>query len=357
MSSVLPNRKILTIIICIVLSSLLQISVLGQYTKVEQVIMFSSRLKAPVEMDVKQSGDKIVFNALNKSYYPYNFRIEFSRFHNLSPRIHYREMVLQPGRNRLFTVKIINEEYTHNYEYSISYIMADFNKQVDMDYPYLLPLKEGYKADFFTEPEGKSITVYPNIFIMNPGDTVCAVRKGVVTALPNSRHDIDRIIEVNSVEIRHSDGSVAVYEGLNQNSVLLKYGQTVYPGQPIGLTGITGKTKLNIYKIIGNARAMSISNFYCIEADNLLPANQVNGLKCKHPLKIVEKEMTNKEKRKRKKGKLSGTQVLPGNPDTMTGLSATGMNTTGSAITFWKTQINNYKDYSENQYHMLHYSD
>ena len=83
-------------------------------------------------------------------------------------------------------------------------------------------------------------------FKMKKGSTVCAARAGVVEA---ARADSDKgglkpenLSDGNFVIVRHADGSQAHYWHLQQNGVLVRVGDSVRAGQPIGLSGNTGYT-------------------------------------------------------------------------------------------------------------------
>lgn len=116
----------------------------------------------------------------------------------------------------------------------------------DSSYIYTLPfvhkkkvfLVQGYESMFSHKGE-RALD-----FKVKKGTTVCAARDGVVQS---SRADSDKgglkpenLSDGNYISIRHEDGSVAWYWHLQQNGVLVKNGDTVKVGQPIGLSGNTG---------------------------------------------------------------------------------------------------------------------
>jgi murein DD-endopeptidase MepM/ murein hydrolase activator NlpD len=75
------------------------------------------------------------------------------------------------------------------------------------------------------------------------GTIVTAARAGVVadlrTKFRDGQHGLD---ESNWVKIRHTDGSIAAYVHLTQGGALVKIGDRVAAGQPIGVSGNTGNT-------------------------------------------------------------------------------------------------------------------
>jgi murein DD-endopeptidase MepM/ murein hydrolase activator NlpD len=118
--------------------------------------------------------------------------------------------------------------------------------KADSSYIYTLPFKhkkkvfliQGYESKFSHKGE-RALD-----FKVKRGTTVCAARDGVVQSF---RADSDKgglkpenLSDGNYVTVKHADGSVAWYWHLLQNSVLVKEGDTVAVGQPIGLSGNTG---------------------------------------------------------------------------------------------------------------------
>lgn len=81
-------------------------------------------------------------------------------------------------------------------------------------------------------------------FWMRKGQTICAARGGVVVG---TRSDSKKggpsykfISDGNYVIIKHDDSTSAAYWHLEYNGVLVKSGDTVIAGQPIGKVGSTG---------------------------------------------------------------------------------------------------------------------
>ena len=86
-----------------------------------------------------------------------------------------------------------------------------------------------------------SVSWYVLRLKMKAGDTIYAARKGVVTELQdqNGANDAGQISvsTENFIEIVQADCSFARYGILKKNSALVKPGQAVKAGQPIGLVG------------------------------------------------------------------------------------------------------------------------
>jgi hypothetical protein len=84
---------------------------------------------------------------------------------------------------------------------------------------------------------------YAYDFVMPIGTTVTAARSGVVAEIRMRFHDGQPGEgESNWVKIRHADGTIAAYCHLTERGALVKIGDRVLAGQPIGLSGNTGNT-------------------------------------------------------------------------------------------------------------------
>jgi murein DD-endopeptidase MepM/ murein hydrolase activator NlpD len=84
---------------------------------------------------------------------------------------------------------------------------------------------------------------YAYDFAMPIGTTVTAARPGVVAEIRMKFHDGQpEEGESNWIKIRHADGTIAAYSHLTEHGALVKIGDHVLAGQPIGLSGNTGNT-------------------------------------------------------------------------------------------------------------------
>ncbi|GAA4343018.1 M23 family metallopeptidase [Flaviaesturariibacter amylovorans] len=81
-------------------------------------------------------------------------------------------------------------------------------------------------------------------FKMKAGTPVLAAREGVVTRAVDSfsGHGLNRkyLGRANAVVVRHADGSHLLYAHLQTRSVLVRPGDSVRAGQPIGRSGNVG---------------------------------------------------------------------------------------------------------------------
>ncbi len=81
-------------------------------------------------------------------------------------------------------------------------------------------------------------------FLMRRGEVICAARDGIVQS---TRSDSQKggasykfISDGNYVIIKHDDSTSAAYWHMEYNSVMVKEGDTIKAGQPIGKVGSTG---------------------------------------------------------------------------------------------------------------------
>jgi len=275
----------------------------SQITDVEQVSLFSTRKISPIVLDVKSDTSYIYFNAKNNSFYPYVLEIKFDEFRNLSPRVFDKKTVLLPGLNRLFTFKIIDKTEAPALSYQIKYYLSNTTSTEKRFSPYLIPIGKNKVVEFLQIKQEESPKTFIDQFVMSTGDTVFCARKGVVTALPDNQDEVDRIIG-NSVEIRHDDGTIAVYLGLNPETKMVFLGQKVFPGQPVGRIGNSKILTFKVFEIQNEGKVASFDIFYPGPDNKLLSPYNIRGLKSIFPEEVIIKEMTKKEISKYRKNSL-----------------------------------------------------
>lgn len=275
----------------------------GQYTKIDEISVFGTRLNAPVVMDVQKSADRVVFNAINKSYFPYDFTLKFSDFQNMSPRVFEHKTLLQPGVNKIFALDIVDKTKAVSYQYTFIYSMV-ISKNPELSFPYLIPVGAGKKVMLDTIRNDTKLMIYINHFKFGASDTVFSVRKGIVTALPDNNVEVERISKLSSLEILHNDGTIAIYLGVNPPQCFLHLGQTVYPGQPVGIIGDGKILILYLLAMKESSKLNSLDIYYSGQNGENISAKLINGIKVFYPENIIEKEMTSREIKKYEKGDL-----------------------------------------------------
>ena len=92
-------------------------------------------------------------------------------------------------------------------------------------------------------PNGGHRLTFAYDFDTKMGDTIIACRRGVVTFVNDQYEDTDWVSgHENNVFIGHADGTRIRYTHLMKGGALVRVGQAVSRGQPIGLSGNSGNT-------------------------------------------------------------------------------------------------------------------
>jgi len=135
-----------------------------------------------------------------------------------------------------------------NYQFAL-YYGASSIKKYDTLYNYALPFlkRKRYKV---LQGQNSNFTHKGNFsryaidFKMNVGQTVCAIRDGVVIQVKDKftegGRDKSYRDKANLIIIYHEDGTFAQYVHLKKDGVLVKKGDSVKKHQPIGYSGNTG---------------------------------------------------------------------------------------------------------------------
>jgi len=113
--------------------------------------------------------------------------------------------------------------------------------------PYVLPYAVGSSHSVLqsscTTETHRGALKYSYDFSMPVGTTVTAARAGVVAEVRADFRDDQRgADESNVVRVKHADGTIGSYVHLTEHGALVKIGDAVAAGQPIGLSGNTGNT-------------------------------------------------------------------------------------------------------------------
>jgi Peptidase family M23 len=220
---------------------------------------FSQRIiEIKYETDAKGST---VFSCINYAYCNYILDLGFGTFKNLKcdRSLPFHEEV-KPGYTKLFTISPIDALLPTQFNYSSKNQKGCMHPEVNSDFTYLLPISPGKEAQSYemspdklpdtanhkvagttTNKSRDSVSWYVLRLKMKSGDTIYAARKGTVTELQDQSGANDAgqisVSTENYIEIVQADCSFARYGILKKNSALVKPGQTVKAGQPIGLVG------------------------------------------------------------------------------------------------------------------------
>jgi hypothetical protein len=294
-------NNIQSLLIVLVLLFIFDMNI-AQFREIEQMEYHNYRLRHPVKVKVLSHRNKLTFYAENKSYYPYRLTLRFKALNNLYPNISEREFTIQYGRTNLMSFTIMDVNKPPYYAYEMKYRIKQSDDKINTNFPYLIPVGEKMNMkSYIVSNSGRYIR---NSFRMDPGDTIFAMRKGLIVAQPNTRQEIDKLSPNEAIEISHLDGTVMLYWDINPNQVFVSAGETVFPGQPIGLIK-NNRLFIQLYQIRQN-ESVKLLNIKYINDCKQDPQTFENILNCYsiYPSDIIKLEMYKSEKRKYDKHKL-----------------------------------------------------
>jgi hypothetical protein len=185
---------------------------------------------------------------MNSTYYPFMIQIDFIQFDNLSPKPAPRAMKVDHGSNNLYTFSMQVPGVGYAYRYSYRYWLRSSDEIINMEFPYLIPLKQGKLVVSAKGPFGKST----DSFMGKTGDTVFCMRRGLVTAVQRTETMDFRLSEHDCLEVLHDDGTYMVYHNLIKNDDFTAPGKIVLPGQPLGRLSDSSYLKVELLKINGS---------------------------------------------------------------------------------------------------------
>lgn len=230
------------------------------------LFLYSHVLFAQRIIDVKYEQDQkgaYVFSCINNAYCNYILELGFTTFNNVKcdqPLPFHAEV--KPGYNKLFTISAIDPQSPLLFKYNSTNQKGCMHPAINREFTYLFPISPGKDAQVYEmspdklidsaartkAPVNKSIdkpsdsaSWYVLRLRMKAGDTIYAARKGIVNEIKDQSGANDAgqssIGTENYIEITQPDCSFARYGILKKNGALVKPGQAIKAGQPIGLVG------------------------------------------------------------------------------------------------------------------------
>jgi hypothetical protein len=236
-----------------------------------------ARAQRPVTVSaVADAQGAYQFSAVNHTYSNYVLEIGFRTLDNLksSHALPFRTEI-KPGNTKLFRLTKLNPSIPEKFDYHVNYYKGCMHPRVDTGFTYILPISPGKEAQAYemqspgnSRVAGQELKDWYVIRLrMKPGDTIYASRRGTVTEVVDNSGLNDQGAaspgEENFVEIVHADCSFGHYGVLRKGSALVKPGQKVEAGDPIGLVG--GDK-------FGRGSEARISVYYNVPADSTISA-------------------------------------------------------------------------------------
>lgn len=154
------------------------------------------------------------------------------------------------SRNTGILVKLKAEDPQQRVHYNYNYwgTMGRLKPKYDPAFIYMFPFAKGKKVIigevnfaneiFFGANRPEDWKMYA--FFTSKPDTVTATRRGLVTRVVDkyearASEDVRYSTDINIVLIEHSDGTLLRYSGFKRGSIVVKPGDEVMPGDPIGV--------------------------------------------------------------------------------------------------------------------------
>jgi len=195
----------------------------------------------------KDTKGNYQFYCTNRAFCNYVLYVNFPVLDNLrsDQALPYR-VAIRPGVNKLFKLTKLDMNTPERFNYRMGYNKGCINPVINPSFTYLLPIAPGKAYEMentgISHAAGKDLKDWYVIRLkMNPGDTLYAARRGIVSEVDDNSSLNDEgqasAGTENYVEIVHQDCSFGHYGVLRKNSALVKPGQFVEVGQAIGLIG------------------------------------------------------------------------------------------------------------------------
>jgi hypothetical protein len=195
------------------------------------------------------------------------------------------------GDGVITTLRPIDPRKSWDYTFASKWTRGLMNPaKVDSNFLYRLPYdKDSIKKSFAIRYSGgKSKIVNFNVigFRMERGDTIRAVRPGVVIDIidefdPGDAEDEFTGRVYNSIDIQHTDGTIARYAVLEKGSMTVESGSMVHTGMPIALAGTLDgeeyQLRLHIYYQRDNLRQITSLEDHAITYYHIDPMFDTSG--------------------------------------------------------------------------------
>jgi murein DD-endopeptidase MepM/ murein hydrolase activator NlpD len=225
------------------------------------------------DMVYRETDDKgkVSFIGDNPHPIPYRVEVKFSKLENMRPSVKAPFIFTLKAnsiKTKLFSLTPAkNKSYGFGATTRVVPGLGPDTRHLD-EFLYLLPFEHGKKyrvgQGYFGSATHNKPNPYAIDFKMDIGSVVCAARGGTVVEVKQDSNSGGPGAEfsqyANFVTIFHNDGTFGNYAHLKQGGGLVKKGQAVKAGQPIGLSGDTGQSSgphLHFDVFIYNAKGES----------------------------------------------------------------------------------------------------
>lgn len=282
-----------------------------------------------VKVSYEVEGKNYILKAENTSFYPYTIQVVFTKLtgaSGMTTDVPYVS-VAGNGMSRLLTLRREVENIPVSFSYQSRAYKGNWKADSDSSFVYIPPVAPGKKVDihiltslkdfFQRNRQGKRIAGLA--FRMNEGDTVYAMRGGLVCDVHQRQASEAEIPgskvyarTENYVVVYHKDGSFATYKLFKNEGIFVKPGEEIEAGEPIGVIGGNhyrqgAHLRLQMsgcfedsdedYAIEGRAYHSFIPVIAVNESETCKPDGQTAQFESSHPVDLIMKEMSKREKK------------------------------------------------------------
>ncbi|WP_141248477.1 hypothetical protein [Flavobacterium sp. ACN6] len=230
---------------------------------------------------VKKGDNSVEYNYTKSVSGNYFVEFELESASNVEDISAFRKtynLNLKDNSGTLFKLVPIDKEKPIYCSYTYSYKKGSIKPILDNSVVYFLPFKEKKEVTIYesfkynVKPEiWKNYTVYSK-----NKDTICAMRKGIVSEIRKfTVSDKGNTVFRTEIIIDHADGTNASYTGVDDNLLVVRLNDQVYPGSVLGVVDdIVDSDNYHVFKF----------NVYYFSSEEV---ESIDGKK----LKIVEKSV------------------------------------------------------------------
>lgn len=203
--------------------------------------------KKPSYITFKIKNDSLFVVAKNPLYCP-TFLTISSKDKNTNIDLDFNskeEKMVQQFLKKNIDTSTIFDRFSYKMRYGTSFGL----KKYDTTYNYALPFLKGKRYKILQGQNTNfthkgALSKYAIDFKMNVGQTVCAMRDGIVISIKEDSNvggrDKKYRNDGNYIMLYHEDGLFTQYVHLKKDGAIVKVGDTVKKHQPIGFSGNTG---------------------------------------------------------------------------------------------------------------------
>lgn len=271
------------------------------------------------------ANGNVKFYCNNDNHFDYTVEVDFRTLVNydFQGKLPY-EGIAHPGRNFLFSLRAGDPNKQSSLLYNSYFYKGCKNPEIDQGFSYLLPISTGQATEpilldylKINESDRAPKDYYALGFVVNPGDTIFAARRGVVSELRDTSElaysDYIYSSDDNYLEIFHQDCTFGRYEVFEESLITL--GQHVEAGDPIAIAGgehYSAGSHMRfsvtyVHQKTNEAKKERINSwayvplFFCTAENEKAPLIYGQKYTCVKPEAVITQELSKRELKKWKK--------------------------------------------------------